>query len=155
MVGYRLVSGVLVASTSDTEVSTLGEALTNTTELEAVNKHLHRALELLSDRKSPDYRNSIKESISAVEALCRKLTVSNATLGDCLKRLEQTISIHGALRDGFMKIYGWTSDAEGIRHSLMEEPNLNCEDAKFMAVTCSAFVNYLVAKADQAGIRLT
>jgi hypothetical protein len=28
------------------------------------------------------------------------------------------------------------------------------EDARFMIVTCSAFVNYLIVKADRAGIAL-
>lgn len=32
----------------------------------------------------------------------------------------------------------------------MEESNLAFEDAKFMLVSCSAFVNYLVAKAAKA-----
>ncbi len=32
-----------------------------------VKRHLSNALELLSDRENPDYQNSIKESITAVE----------------------------------------------------------------------------------------
>jgi hypothetical protein len=51
-------------------------------------------------------------------------------------------------------MYGYTSDAQGIRHALMDEPNLSFEDAKFMLVSCSAFVNYLIAKAAKAGISL-
>jgi hypothetical protein len=43
-------------------------------------------------------------------------------------------------------MYGYTSDAEGIRHALLEEPTLEQADAIFMLVTCSAFVNYLRAK---------
>jgi hypothetical protein len=34
----------------------------------------YECLQALSDRKSPDYRNSVKESISAVEAACNLLT---------------------------------------------------------------------------------
>jgi hypothetical protein len=48
-------------------------------------------------------------------------------------------------------MYGYTSDAEGIRHALMDEPTLESEDAKFMLVSCSAFVNYLRSKAARAG----
>jgi len=36
----------------------------------------------------------------------------------------------------------------------MDEPNLDIEDAKFMLVSCSAFVNYLVVKAQKAGIAI-
>lgn len=44
------------------------------TSLNGANIHLTKALSLLSDRNKPDYRNSIKESISAVEATCKSLT---------------------------------------------------------------------------------
>lgn len=60
--------------------------------------------------------------------------------------------MHPALKGSFEKLYGYTSDAEGIRHALLDEPNLDFEDAKFMLVSCSAFVNYLKAKAAKAGI---
>ena len=39
-----------------------------------VEKHIKKAIEHFSDRQNPDYRNSIKESISAVEAICRNIT---------------------------------------------------------------------------------
>ena len=36
----------------------------------------------------------------------------------------------------------------------MDEPNLYVEDAKFMLVSCSAFVNYTIVKAQKAGIKV-
>ena len=39
-------------------------------------------------------------------------------------------------------------------HALMDEPTLDIEDAKFMLISCSAFVNYLVVKAQKAGIAI-
>jgi hypothetical protein len=45
-------------------------------------------------------------------------------------------------------MYGSTSDAQGIRHALREEPTLDSDDARFMLVSCSAFVNYLKTKAN-------
>jgi len=36
----------------------------------------------------------------------------------------------------------------------MDEPNLTFDDAKYMLVSCSAFVNYLKAKAADAGLKL-
>ncbi len=50
---------------------------------------LKRALELFSDRGSPDYRNSIKESISAVESFVIFTTGKDkGTLGQLTKKLE-------------------------------------------------------------------
>ena len=51
-------------------------------------------------------------------------------------------------------MYGYSCDAEGISHALMDEPNLAFEDAKFMLVACAAFVNYLKAKAAKAGTKI-
>lgn len=49
-------------------------------------------------------------------------------------------------------MYGYTSDEDGIRHSLLEESTLKFMDAKFMLVSCSAFINFLIDKASEAGI---
>src|SRR6266567_3196072 len=79
-----------------------------------------------------------------------------ATLGDALRQLENKLGggIHPALRNAFNSLYGYTSDAQGIRHALLGESNLDVEDAKFMLISCSAFIDYLFAKARKAGIEL-
>jgi hypothetical protein len=120
----------------------------------AVGIHIRTAIEQFSDRKAPGYRNSIKESISAVEAMCKIITgLENAMLPEALKRLEEKgISLHAALKKSFISLYGYTSDADGIRHALLEESTLDFDDAKFMLVSCSAFVNYLAAKASKVGV---
>jgi len=123
--------------------------------LRGIHAHLKRALDLLADRKSPDYRNSIKESISAVEAICNLIAgKKKATLGQALKKIEDKVGLHPALKSAFSSLHGYTSNAEGIRHALLDEPNLSFEDAKFMLVSCSAFVNYLISKASNVGIKL-
>jgi hypothetical protein len=35
---------------------------------------------------------------------------------------------------------------------MLEEPNVGFDEAKFMLVACSAFVNFIIAKADQCGL---
>ncbi len=67
-------------------------------------------------------------------------------MGQALKVIDSQAPLHGALRSAFEKLYGYTSDAEGIRHALLEENRLEQEDAIFMLVTCSAFVSYVIAK---------
>jgi len=70
-----------------------------------------------------------------------------------LKKLEDKgIELHPALKSSFSSLYGYTNDADGIRHALLEESTLDFDDAKFMLVSCSAFVNYLAAKANKAGL---
>ena len=144
---YRFLNGTLTQISTKEEVESIEEALEISDNLKPVKTHLNRALELFSDRKSPDYRNSIKESISAVESYCSILTGNpKATLGQALKQIEKDNNIHSALKSSFSSLYGYTSDADGIRHALLENDNLNQEDAKFMLVACSAFINYLRQK---------
>ena len=66
--------------------------------------------------------------------------------------LKEKTGLHKALRAGFIKLYGYTCDEEGIRHCIMDEPNVGLAEAKYMLVACSAFVHFLIMKADEAGI---
>ena len=150
---YRFVGGKITQITSEEEIAEIEEALE--VPLKPVTDHLKRALDLLADKKSPDYRNSIKESISAVEAICQLISGDpKAPLGQTLKVIKDKVGLHPALEKAFRCLYGYTSDAEGIRHALLQESTLNFEDAKFMLVSCSAFVNYLITKSSKAGIKL-
>jgi hypothetical protein len=145
---YRFVGNQIAKMTSKEEISEIEDA--SESPFETVNIHLENALRLMSDRKNPDHRNSIKESISSVEAICRIIAEDEkATLGQALGVIEKKgeIELHPALKRAFESLYGYTSSAKGIRHALLEgELGLSFEDAKFMLVSCSAFVNYLVAK---------
>jgi hypothetical protein len=152
MSAYRFVGGVVTQLTSDQEIAEVEQAINAPAALNPVSTHLRTALERLSDKTNPDYRNSIKESISAVESMCNLITGGKDTLGDALNKVENKVGIHAALKKGFSNIYGYTNDASGIRHALLDEPNLDFEDAKYMLVSCSAFINYLASKAVKAGV---
>ncbi len=156
--GYRFVGEIIAPITNDSEITSIEETLDLSIKsgLEGVRNHIQSALSMLSDRKEPDYRNSIKESISAVESVCRTITGNpKATLGDAIKLLKKKINIHPALEKGFSSIYGYASDGDGIRHAMTEKNDCDFEDAKYMLVSCSAFVNYLIMKAQKAGIDLS
>ena len=64
-----------------------------------------------------------------------------------LKELDdEGIVVHGSMKAAFEKLYGYTSDARGIRHAGdIGGPNSTFEEAKFMLVSCCAFINYLPA----------
>ncbi len=155
---YRFVGGRISPLVSEQEIMEIEEAIDSRKSPRPVAIHLKTALDMLSDRKSPDYRNSIKEAISSVEALCKMICNDNkATLGKAIAAIgrEGKVTIHPSLLKSFESLYGYTSEADGIRHALLDEPNLDFEDAKFMLVCCSAFVNYLRAKSFKAGIDLS
>ncbi|MCR4637243.1 MAG: hypothetical protein K5754_13545 [Butyrivibrio sp.] len=145
-VGYRFINKMITPISDEHEVDSINEA--SGSAYKAVTEHLLKAQLLLSDRDKPDYENSIKESISAVEAICEIFTGLHgreATLGSMFKKLDDKgIAIHGGLKSAFNSLYGYTSDANGIRHAgNIGGPASTFEEAKFMLVSCSAFINYL------------
>lgn len=153
---YRFVGNKLTRITSKEEIQEVEEAIQSG--IDSVKEHLTTSLTMLSDKKSPDYRNSIKESISSVESICKMISGnSSATMTQALTEIEKTgkIELHVDMKDAFQKLYWYTSDADGIRHSLMDgKITPDFDDAKFMLVSCSAIVNYLISKANKAGIKL-
>jgi hypothetical protein len=151
--GYRFIKWKAVPITNPAELELLTEATTSP--FDSVNAHFRKAIDFYADRIAPDYENSIKEAISAVEAMCcviTGVTGSQATLGKTLKKLKDNgVIIHGAMEQAFSQLYGYTSDADGIRHGGIDFANAPAEDAKYMLLTCSAFVNYLKEKHAQIG----
>ena len=142
---YRVINGQVVQITDKEEIIAIEDAMKVS---DSVKTHLSNALKHLSTRPNPDYRNSIKESISAVEAMCRKITDEN-TLGKSLNKLEKNgIKIPSMLKSAFEKLYVYTNDeSTGIRHALMDDSDMpGFDEAKFMVVSCCAFINYIQGK---------
>lgn len=144
-IGYRIINNQVVDITNEEEIDEIEKAMDSI--FDTVNNHFEKGLLFYSDRKNSDYKNSIKESISAVESMCCIICEEKVELGKALGKLEKNgIYIHGAMKNGFQALYGYASDESGIRHGGIEDKEVTEEDAKFMLVTCSAFVNYLKVK---------
>lgn len=155
---FRFVDTTIVKIVDKTEFSEIEESLERCAAIPGAQYHIKKALSLLSKRENPDYPNSIKESVSAVETMCRIITGDEkASLGKALDILKKSspIAIHESLLEAWKKLYGYASDAEGIRHAITDSSNIvDFADAKFMLVSCSAFVNHLIVKANDAKIKL-
>ncbi len=145
---YRIVNYEIVEITSEQEIQAIETAINNSPR--NIQIHLNSALEKYAQRPIGDYRNSIKESISAVECYCREITEEN-TLGKALNKLKgEGVVIPNLLISAFEKLYAYTNQGEtGIRHALMDDDGNytpTAEEAFFMLVSCSAFINYLSRK---------
>lgn len=156
--GFRIIDDCFVPITNEEQIKCLNDSLniSKSKDLFGVYAHISASIQLLANKELngiDKYRNTIKEAISAVEALCNKLNNKKSKgLSGALNQLQPKIKIHSSLEQGFIKLYGYTSDSDGIRHPIMDEPDLDLEDAVYMLVTCSAFVNYIIQKADKAGL---
>ncbi len=146
---YILHNNKFIPITNDTELEEIKRLQIKSEEfsLIGIQKHLDSALKLLSHKPEPDFRNSIKESISMVEVISRLIEPNENSLGKALNRLEKKEKINKNLKAGFEKLYAYTNDRNGIRHALMDQEQINIEDARFFLVSCSAFTNYLIEKA--------
>lgn len=146
---YRIINNQIAEITSEEEIATIEEALN--TNKDNIRTHLNKALEFYAQKPIGEYRNSIKESISAVEAISRDITGDNVL--NFKKMEEKGLIIPSVLRQAFEKLYGYTNDkTTGIRHALMDNEGTyvpQAEEALFMLVSCSAFINYLNEKVKQ------
>ena len=139
---YKIIDGYVTPLISEEEVVEVEAALN--TKYALVSNHLRKALEYYKKRPTADYKNSIKESISAIEALA-KIILNNqsGTLGN----LVDGLNIHQSLKEAIKKIYGWTSDEGGIRHSEKEGQGvIDGSEARYMLIHCSALVNFIISK---------
>ena len=105
-------------------------------------------------RKSADYINqgdppgAVRESIHVVESTARSFAPNARTLEPALRSLERAGSLHPALKQAFSSLYGFTSDEQGIRHALIDNPQANVgqDEAVFMLGACASFSSYLARK---------
>ena len=73
---------------------------------------------------------------------------ASSTLGPALTSLEETGRLHPALKKAFSNLYGYASDEEGIRHSLIDDAASPAgqDEAVFMLGACASFASYLWRK---------
>jgi hypothetical protein len=94
----------------------------------------------------PDLENAVKESILAVEALAKSvLGLPKATLGDCLKHDRLVQVVDPGLRKLINVLWGYTSNAPGVRHSGSVPPGLAAAEADFAIETCAATLRLFLA----------
>ena len=140
---FRFVENLITPTTNKEERAAINDAAKS----DEAGCHIVHAVTLYRDRSNPDYRNSVKESISAVEATYRQLTGKrHKNINTAIAELEGCIDLPTSLKNGFSSIYGWTSGPDGIRHALMKNARDVTEpEARLMLVMCSAYVNYLLS----------
>ncbi|MDQ1548017.1 MAG: hypothetical protein QOH69_2921 [Actinomycetota bacterium] len=142
LVGFRILSDELIPVSNEIELAAIREAAT--TVGENARKHLQRATSLLASRENPQYAKVVQESVNAVESFVAELTGEHV-LSVGLKRLGSSgLPTHQALLGAWDKLYGYTSDAGGIRHGLIRDEDVDQPLAVYFLVSCSAFINMLL-----------
>ena len=137
---YRIINDVFIETTSESELSTINETLESADS--NVITHLSECLKLMSPSNPQlSTRNAIKEAISAVEVIARKVT-NTKTLDEAFRKFN---NLHPQIKSSMSSLYQYTNQPNtGIRHAWMqqaEEPTI--DEAIFVLVTGCAFINYL------------
>lgn len=146
-IGYRFIDGIIVPITDPIEVQSIKQAFSDS--YNKVREHISKANRFLSDRDNPDYENSIKESISALEALAQIITKTNgaqATFGKMSEKLVEQGVITPGMKAAFSALYGVASNSRGVRHSGNNGDIVSFEEAKYILVVSTAFINYVMSK---------
>ena len=115
--------------------------------MEGAFTHLRQAAKQIN---AQEYAKAIVDSIHAVESVARLIDPkASSSLGPALESLEKADLLrHPALKSALKKLYGYTSDEQGIRHALLDKgaPDVGLDEAMFMFGACASFAAYLVSK---------
>lgn len=139
---YRIIDGIVTPLIDKEQIKEIEKALSPPDRFAPVRGHIKSALKHLSDKKEPNYEDSIRESIHAVESLAKIIIGKDKSLSGLIQSLTKT---HYNLREGFKELYNWSS--KDLRHGKSgKELPTGLAEARYMIVTCSAFVNYVIVK---------
>ena len=113
--------------------------------------HLREAAKAINRGDEKGFADAVRESIHAVESVASRIDPkARNNLSPALNSLKKAGVIkHEALKSAFDKLYGYTSDEKGVRHSLAFDknaPNVSEDEALFMLGACASFAAYLVRK---------
>ena len=114
--------------------------------MEGAETHLRQAVDHIN---AGQYADSITDSIHAVESVARIICPEAKTLSKALDALQRDgLLKHPALKEAFSKLYGYTSDEQGLRHSLLDKnsADVGLDEAVFMFGACASFAAYLASK---------
>ncbi|NIZ15750.1 AbiJ-NTD4 domain-containing protein [Phaeobacter sp. HF9A] len=143
---YRVIDGRIVPIGNEHQSAAIERAF-HDVDAAGANASKAHLIDAGLELRNGNWADSVRESIHAVEAMARKIDPSAKTLGQALKTLGNSVHLHGSLKDGFGKLYGYTNDEKGIRHALSEASSPVDEvDALFMYGACASFVSYLIAR---------
>ena len=101
---------------------------------------VRKAWESFNKRPDPDYANSIKEAITAVESAAK--IAANSDKADLRKALHK-LALHPTLKEGIEKLYAYASDEPGVRHGGTKPSDVAEAEAELMLTICAGAMVFL------------
>jgi hypothetical protein len=153
---FRVLDDLFVPITNDAELASVADAVkgSRAAGLDGVLQCLEAALGHLGKRPDPEYKGAVQEAIHAVESLAMVVTGDpNGTLTGMLSLLAKKTEMHPQFKTALGNLYNWASD-DGIRHGSIDGRDVTEAEARFIVITSSAFINYVVLQAKTLGLKL-
>lgn len=152
-IGCQLVDGKFIPALSREEAGEVGRSLT--VPFPEARTHMEKAVSHFRNRERPDYANTVKEAISAVESLVKEWTGKEIRSGlhqlardEILRRDPQASGEGSGKRDSLVAALEnvWRF-ATKSRHGLKSgESEPDSAEAGLILAVCASFVNYMTAR---------
>lgn len=91
-----------------------------------------------------DPANSIKEMVSAMESVGKKIYPSCSTLGDVLKIIKKNENHPSLLISAYEKLYAYANDTPTVRHGHILHREVTLNEAELFFLSGVAFIRYLI-----------
>ncbi len=130
------------------ELTSKSQVVLGATELISARQHFEKALQFFRHPTKPDFENTVKEAVCAVEATGKMLfpMAKASTLGDLIKWFGTTklVSVPKALTQTLTGIYAFRNGAEGVAHGATTGGRVSAEVAEYVLAVCASQIIYLV-----------
>ncbi len=130
------------------EVTTRAQVVLGDPKLGSARRHYEKAMSFFRHPAKPDYENSVKEAVCAVEAAGKALfpSAKAATLGDLAKWLATTseVSMPRALVQTISGTYGYRSGGNGVGHGGSSGGAATAEVTEYVLAVCASQIIYFV-----------
>jgi hypothetical protein len=130
------------------DVASKAQVVLGDTRLTSARTHYEKALQFFRNPSKPDFENTVKEAVCAVEAAGKALfpAARAATLGDLAKWLTtgKDVSVPKALCQTITAVYAYRSGGDGVGHGGASGGVATAEVAEYMLAVCASQVIYLV-----------
>lgn len=131
------------------ELVARSQAVLGDPQLLNARKHFEKALQFFRNPTSPDYENTVKEAVCAVEAAGKALfpMAKAATLGDLIKWLGNSssdISVPKAICQTLAGVYGFRNGGDGVAHGGTTGGKATSEVAEYILAVCASQIVFLV-----------
>lgn len=130
------------------DLTTRAQVVLGDPRLGEARRHYDKALQFFRSPAKPDYENSVKEAVCAVEAAGKALfpQAKATTLGDLAKWFSSTkdVEVPKALVNTIIGIYGYRSGGDGVGHGGASGGAATTEVAEYVLAVCASQIIYLV-----------